>query len=38
VININAHHTDGFDDLKYGLRVARKAALETKDVINTPEV
>jgi DNA polymerase (family X) len=37
-INTDAHHTDGFDDLKYGIRVARKAALETKDVINTLEV
>jgi DNA polymerase (family X) len=34
-INTDAHHTDGFDDLKYGIRVARKGALETKDVINT---
>jgi DNA polymerase (family X) len=37
-INTDAHHTDGFDDLKYGIRVARKGALETKDVINTLEV
>jgi DNA polymerase (family X) len=37
-INTDAHHTDGFDDLKYGIRVARKGALETKDVVNTLEV
>jgi DNA polymerase (family X) len=37
-INTDAHHTDGLDDLKYGIRVTRKAALETKDVINTLEV
>jgi DNA polymerase (family X) len=34
-INTDAHHTDGFDDLKYGVRIARKGALETKDVVNT---
>ena len=37
-INTDAHHTDGFDDLKYGIRVARKGALETKNVVNTLEV
>jgi DNA polymerase (family X) len=37
-INTDAHHTDGFDDLKYGIRVARKGVLETKDVVNTLEV
>ena len=37
-INTDAHHTDGLDDLKYGIRVARKGALETKDVVNTLKV
>ncbi len=34
-INPDAHHIDGFDDLRYGVIVARKAGLSKVDVVNT---
>ncbi|MCA9839719.1 MAG: hypothetical protein KC422_22620 [Trueperaceae bacterium] len=34
-INPDAHHVDGFKDLKYGVMMARKAGLSQEDVINT---
>ncbi len=34
-INTDAHVVNGFDDLIYGVRAARKAALETDRVVNT---
>ena len=34
-INPDAHHIDGFKDLRYGVMMARKAGLQKKDVINT---
>jgi DNA polymerase (family X) len=37
-INTDAHRVEGFDDLGYGIKVARKAALETNMVVNTLEV
>ncbi len=37
-INTDAHRVQGFDDLWYGVQVARKAALETHMVINTLEM
>ncbi len=37
-INTDAHRVGGFDDLEYGIRVARKAALETSSVVNTLEM
>lgn len=35
VINPDAHSTGGLDDLRYGLGVARRAALRPSDVFNT---
>jgi DNA polymerase (family X) len=35
VINPDAHATGGFDDLHYGIGVARRAGLEAADVFNT---
>ncbi len=37
-INTDAHRVEGFDDLWYGIKVARKAALETGMVVNTLEM
>jgi DNA polymerase (family X) len=37
-INTDAHRVQGFDDLWYGIQVARKAALETSMVVNTLEM
>jgi DNA polymerase (family X) len=37
-INTDAHRVEGFDDLWYGIQVARKAALETGMVVNTLEM
>jgi DNA polymerase (family X) len=37
-INTDAHRVEGFDDLWYGVQVARKAALVTHRVINTLEM
>ncbi len=37
-INTDAHRVQGFDDLWYGIQVARKAALETGMVVNTLEI
>ena len=37
-INTDAHRVGGFDDLEYGIKVARKAALETNMVVNTLEM
>ncbi len=37
-INTDAHRVQGFDDLWYGIKVARKAALETNMVVNTLEM
>ncbi len=34
-INPDAHHVDGFNDLKYGVMMARKAGLSKEDVVNT---
>ena len=34
-INPDAHHTDGFDDVYYGVLMARKAGLSKEDVVNT---
>ena len=34
-LNPDAHHIDGFADLKYGVMMARKAGLTPEDVINT---
>ena len=34
-INPDAHHTDGFDDVYYGVLMARKAGLAKDDVVNT---
>jgi DNA polymerase (family 10) len=33
-INTDAHSTDGFDEMQYGLHVARRAGAQSKDVIN----
>jgi DNA polymerase (family X) len=37
-INTDAHRVQGFDDLWYGIQVARKAALEMSMVVNTLEM
>jgi DNA polymerase (family 10) len=37
-INTDAHRVQGFDDLWYGVQTARKAALESKMVVNTLEL
>jgi DNA polymerase (family 10) len=34
-INPDAHNGDGFDDLRFGVTVARKAGLTAADVVNT---
>jgi len=34
-VNPDAHHVSGYDDIRYGIGVARKAWLTPKDVINT---
>ncbi len=34
VINPDAHAVGGFEDLQYGISVARRAGLEAKDVVN----
>jgi DNA polymerase (family 10) len=34
-VNPDAHHTDGYGDLRYGLGSARKAWLTPEDVVNT---
>jgi DNA polymerase (family 10) len=34
-INPDAHHTDGFEDVRYGVMMARKAGLIAEDVVNT---
>lgn len=34
-IDPDAHHVDGFDDLRYGVAVARKAGLTAADVVTT---
>lgn len=34
-INPDAHHVNGFDDVYYGVLMARKAGLTAKDVVNT---
>ncbi|UCH24311.1 MAG: hypothetical protein JSV66_10155 [Trueperaceae bacterium] len=34
-INPDAHHTDGFEDVRYGVMMARKAGLTAEDVVNT---
>jgi len=34
-VNPDAHHTDGYADLRYGLGVARKGWLTAEDVVNT---
>jgi DNA polymerase (family X) len=34
-VNTDAHIVAGFDDLTYGVRIARKGALETDRVVNT---
>lgn len=34
-IDPDAHHVDGYDDLRYGVAMARKAGLTAEDVVNT---
>ncbi len=34
-INPDAHNTDGLDDVRYGVGIARKGWLEAKNVVNT---
>jgi DNA polymerase (family 10) len=34
-INPDAHHPDGFDDVRYGVLMARKSGLTPDDVVNT---
>lgn len=34
-INPDAHHPDGYDDVRYGVLMARKAGLSAHDVVNT---
>jgi len=34
-VNPDAHHVSGYDDIRYGVGVARKAWLTKKDVVNT---
>ena len=37
-INPDAHSTDGLEDIRYGVAVARRAWLEANDVINTKDL
>ncbi len=34
-IDPDAHHPDGYDDVRYGVQMARKAGLQAADVVNT---
>ncbi len=34
-VNPDAHHSDGYRDLRYGVTMARKAGLTAAEVINT---
>ena len=34
-INPDAHHTSGFDDVRFGVKMAQKAGLRKEDVVNT---
>ena len=34
-IDPDAHHTSGYDDVRYGVMMARKAGLTVEDVVNT---
>ena len=34
-INPDAHHTDGIDDIQYGVKIARKAKFEPARILNT---
>ena len=34
-INPDAHHTDGIDDIKYGVKIARKGKFEAARILNT---
>lgn len=34
-VNPDAHHTSGYDDIRYGIGVARKGWLAKRDVVNT---
>ncbi len=34
-VNPDAHRVEGYDDLRYGITMARKAGLTTEDVVNT---
>ena len=34
-VDPDAHHPDGYDDVRYGVRMARKAGLQATDVVNT---
>lgn len=34
-VNPDAHHTDGIDDIHYGVRIARKGKFERERIINT---
>lgn len=34
-INPDAHHTDGIDDIQYGVKIARKAKFEPVRILNT---
>jgi DNA polymerase (family 10) len=34
-VNPDAHHVSGYDDIRYGIGIARKAWLTKKDVVNT---
>lgn len=34
-IDPDAHHTSGYDDVRYGVMMARKAGLSEEDVVNT---
>ena len=31
----DAHHTDGIDDIKYGVKIARKGMFEPARILNT---
>jgi len=33
-INPDAHHTDGIDDIKYGVKIARKGKFEAARILN----
>ena len=37
VINPDAHHLEGLDDMAYGVGIARKGWLTREDVFNTRE-